>query len=604
MAREEPTSTAVIDGVTYSVESWRVEQQGRILEQVWDRGWSGGLGAFRRERSDTYYYGRNIDCSSPPFLRLPPSYTKITDATLSSNKPFYLLTAQDGASVNYIFVLQGRYAFKFDADDTYAYESTKDFGASAICGRPALFEGSWYVPLGDSVDAVKLTTVAAGAAADTWDDMAGPIKALHFAVGEDQGTSYLCRAYNTNQITKSSDASAWGSDFEVGDSSLEIRDLHSWKGELAVSKPDSVYMWDLQGNAHPILQAGERNQNPSSHVGKMSLSYGQYYYWTPLKAIWRFYGGAGNPIDPTAAKTWLGVALEGTVPFNEVSGSVAAWGRWLYATHNGDDTIFGWITDSGEVEWQGALYWTNSQAADFLAIVFVPGATAPVLVLYSYTDFYFIQLHSDGSPRTALGSNRGTASTTSYLWMPNIDFGLPGRQKQLRRMWATVEGAGSDQPITLGVYRDGAGTFAGIGSDITSDGTTEVAWTAGSNDLAYEVMPAIKIVTGAGYTPATSDPRVRVFGIQAVSPQIIRARIPLTVEGIASGSSIPTQHRNLLNLQNGPRVSITEPSEGGGTPDTYNGRIIFVSDAVTHGGTKRGAGWLVDVLIERYDLGS
>ena len=61
--------TAVIDGKTYAIEEWGIQQPGRLLKEEWVEGWAGGMGQTRILRGsprNRYPQAPHMDLSTPP----------------------------------------------------------------------------------------------------------------------------------------------------------------------------------------------------------------------------------------------------------------------------------------------------------------------------------------------------------------------------------------------------------------------------------------------------------------------------------------------------------------------------------------------------------
>ena len=205
-------------------------------------------------------------------------------------------------------------------------------------------------------------------------------------------------------------------------------------------------------------------------------------------------------------------------------------------------------------------------------------------------DLKYITLNADGSPRTALAANRGTASATSTWIGPEIDFGLPYETKQLRLMTVETENfptaGAAGVTLQLGVYRDGGSTTT-VGATITTAGTntTEREPTVGTTDTGYRFRPYLTLATGASYAPTSGDPRTLRLKMEARSPDIIRTVL------------LPSDKRNLFEmkkilrkLKNAGVKTIREPE----TNETFSGRIIAVNDTV-HANQQA-----VEVVISRF----
>ena len=188
---------ATINSVVYPITDWETVERGRVMKEEWTQGLAGGMGEFLRQSADGYYFALNMDAGHSPYIRLRPAFlNSLTGVTnLNELAATYTFVATDG-STNYIFLLAGQYGFKLSITGGTLH-STKDFGAGAACGRPALFEGKWYIPLGPTVEAVELTTIAVGAAADTYTSMGSSLFALAFATDMKEGTARLARAQHS-----------------------------------------------------------------------------------------------------------------------------------------------------------------------------------------------------------------------------------------------------------------------------------------------------------------------------------------------------------------------------------------------------------------------
>ncbi|HLE80612.1 MAG TPA: hypothetical protein VJA25_04900, partial [Dehalococcoidia bacterium] len=178
-----------INSKQYTAERWETAQQGQLLRQEWEGGWLGGMGAWDLRDPRRYYVCDGFDASQHPYLRLRPRFThNLTVAAFDLDKPVHKFVASAGGT-NYMFVLNDRRSIQVNLT-TLAIGVTTDFGAGAVCGRPALFGGEWYVGLGATVNAKKLTNVAL----NTWTDVGSPaVTALQFATRMQGATPQLVR---------------------------------------------------------------------------------------------------------------------------------------------------------------------------------------------------------------------------------------------------------------------------------------------------------------------------------------------------------------------------------------------------------------------------
>jgi hypothetical protein len=143
-----------------------------------------------------------------------------------------------------------------------------------------------------------------------------------------------------------------------------------------------------------------------------------------------------------------------------------------------------------------------------------------------------------------------------------------------------------------------ANTFS-IPVNVTAGGGA--AGTASSNrDTCYEVIPSIRFDTNqaSAFSPDTADPRIRAFGIRAVTPHTYKAIIPVTPDGMR-GSSLGVKDalKTLRGLKSSEGVPVREPTFN----TTFTGYVRDVREAVisaAHGEVQ----YAVEVTIERWIL--
>ncbi|KKL23722.1 hypothetical protein LCGC14_2422540, partial [marine sediment metagenome] len=143
----------------------------------------------------------------------------------------------------------------------------------------------------------------------------------------------------------------------------------------------------------------------------------------------------------------------------------------------------------------------------------VGGSVSQGAVGLANADLNYVQLNLDGSPRTALGRNRGAVSSTYEHYMGEISF---GRRVQARYMKVETENFNSTTSLQMKIHRDGGGADS-IGSAITSDDFHQIDFTVGTTDLLRRGRLRLTLDTNSSYAPATSDPRVLrgVLGIRS-----------------------------------------------------------------------------------------
>ncbi len=595
-----------INAVNYPCDAWEVVQQGQPLSRSFTKGFPHGMGQLTYGDPQRYYHCVYADPSSAPWIRVRPQLAfDLAAANVDSSKPAYAFVAEDGNGRDYAYILNDRYAYKVDIVGN-AIDETKDFGANSVCGRPVLFEGNWRIPLGDTNDAQTLTTVAIPAATDTYTAITG-IKARHFAALQDKTVANFARA-RLHNVSLSSDASSFGSEFEVGDSSLKISDLLVVAGELMVIKPDGPWNFDADGNSLPIIETIGRSLLADEYDGSNSHGHGAYGYWGGSSGLWRILAERAMPIGPESSPIWSTVTYVLSPPLigynNQIRWvSVAAWGRWIYASLlsvsvSAGDVLFGYIRDDGTVLWHGSMHRPTGTNVR-VAITPPAGASAgPILWIIIDGKIQGIKLAADGSPRTAIGdNNRGSAGINASLDASEDDFDLPDKEKQLRRMWAYAEGLPGDGTATISVRAslDG-GTMTTRGAAITTDGYTSRDLTPGSSDKFFRMLPELAMSMNGGYDPTGSDPRARSWGYEARTATIYRATIPAVPDEVRGGVGVEDTLQNLRRLLGASRVAIGEPDINA----TFNGEIVGVQEKAVK--TDSGTGYIIEVLVQRWDV--
>lgn len=638
-----PPMIITIDDIAYPCLRWGTVENVRVLERRYDQGFIGGVGIFSeavQTRPDQLYAAVNADISTFPYIRLLPRRitTDLTDKIFGSN-PTYMFVAEDANADEYLFIYGDRYAKK-----VYLHEpggdsllntvaSSKDFGAGAVCGRPVLFEGKWRIPLGDSVEWVTLTTVSDGGGADTYTGAsaggspAGSRRATHFATGMQEGVAQIWRAHNNDaddapaagvkscRVSSSADAITFGASFEVGDTSLPITDLLSIAGELFIPKPDAPYRFssDGGGNTFPIMEFVDKQQYLSGYTGDDGANsgcHGPYAYWTHSSGLWRVIGDNATPVDPMSEPHFSGLSLAATTAGGGAGMlpsyygrwlSATAYGHWMYATEAETGLWHGYINEDGTIRWLGTIFSSDgtSKTAISRACV-VTTSTAPILyVVDNNSMLYRIDLQEDGSIRkvSTPGTNRGGDDEISLVVAPETNFGEPEKQKQVRMMWVNTDDMASAFAIRCLVYRDRSTTPTQIGSDVASGGKQEESATPGSSDTFTDCHPALELDTGT-FAEATEDPRIRSWGIRAVTPHVYKAVIPVSPDGMRGFSlSVKDALKKLRDLKSGASIDVREPTYNA----TFTGYIRDVRETVLDSQHDQ-IGYALEVYIERWVL--
>ncbi|KKL66800.1 hypothetical protein LCGC14_2141370 [marine sediment metagenome] len=561
--KKKDTFQVSINAVPYEVLSWETISTAQKLERRYDKGFIGGVGPFSeavQSRPDQLHMAINMDTSSFPYLRLVPQRKSIdatTGGSVDGTNPTYWFAEQDTNGKVYVYMLNGRYAKKLSINNATLH-STKDFGANAVCGRPVLFEGDWCIPLGASVTATRLTTIAIDANVDSYTAFTGGEKALHFGIGMQEGIAQIIRggndsAQNAVDISASASSPSFGDDFEVGDSSLPITDVITVGGRTMICKADAPWYFSIDGggNAYQITELLDQEGDISTgnqFIGSNSGAHGPYGYYMHPSGIWRILGDNAVPIDMLSEPTFSTLAWNTTTPTQVGETyfgpwrSVATYGRWLYASEETAGVWYGYINNDGSVRWHGLLVsarGTSMTAKCRVGIVNV-GGTVMLYILDSAGLLLQMELATDGSIRHGKANSHGGDNEEGIAIAPQTDFGEPEKLKQVRMMWCYVDNMiSANFTINMVVFRDRALTPIKIGDSITGtggkkEGTPPVI---GTSDSFYSCFPALEYSTGA-ITEANEDPRISQFGIRCVTPTIYRATIPIDSRSQKGRSSV------------------------------------------------------------------
>ncbi len=617
-----------IDGLNYQAIDWRTVESAEVLERNYDKGFIGGAGVFSEDAQTgpgQFYMARNLDCFTYPYLRLRPKTIRTTLGDVDGQKPTYFFVDEDSGGREYLYVLQDRFAKKYDIAAN-ALDETKDFGAGAVCGQPILYEGFWRVPLGETVRAVHLATVAVPVTLDAWTSVANTDEQrffTHYAHHQSEGVAQVAASHNddpvvspnkANQVSFSAslDTPAFGDSVEVGDSTLEITGLQSVAGQIFVAKPDAPWRLsnDGGGNAYPIMEFVGKQKFLSGYTGEdgaRSASAGPYFYWTSSSGLWRIIGDNARPIDVASNRRFTGIALDALTPsFLGRWNSMATWGRWAYATDTTTGLWQGYIEEDGSITWGANLL--NISATMNVGIVGTKDN--PLLFVLDPVGIggrlFHMELEEDGSTRKILtpGQNRGNgegAAESGQIWMPETTFGQNGEKNlQLRGGWLEVDDLDAECTLTLRVHRDRAVTSTVVGASITNadgDGRHELKMTPGTNDTFRRLIPALRMAVSSDWDEDNGDVRVRGFGFRCVTPHVYAITIPLDGQAMrGSSSSRFDAIRNLRNLKSGFSVTVKEP----GLNATFTGYITDVQEQVQM--VAGQPSWALVLRMERWVL--
>lgn len=594
-----------IDGTQYPCREWKVEQQGQTIHEE-RTAFHGGMGDFYGRSSGGFYMSRQMHAAGGGFLRLRPALEETISLTsFGANANQGVFGFLEHSDVDYLYVLNGQYYWKINLSTSTVEISnpTHDFNSPSgdtTLGRPARFEGKWYLARSFFDNAVTLDTVGTTGNADTLTEITNPvaIKAMHFANIQDGLVSKIARAYRASDTKRANvDLSGDGATFagggEVGDGSNYIADLLSGPDGVIPCLADNIYRYSAEGEALAIQ--GYVGTAVSSQIayaaydGVNSFQHGPYTYWVHSTGLWRIIGENVLPIGPEAAREPVNMTLDNfeAYPAGDRWSSVTGWGEWLYATR-GDRLYYGRIVQDGLVEWQGVLFMVNGVGLKCFIT-----ESGPDLWVTRSGNIDRFTLNQDGSLSAA--KSYGAASTLFQFWLPAVTGG-PGMRdklKQWRKMWVDARNFSATAPLQLAAHMDRAAASTDVGATIEGSGLFERAWTPGTNDTAYEVIPTFEILTTAGYSPA--DPHIRAFGIEGVTAAVYRTRIMLTPDQLSGSLDVSSALKALQDLRNGPAVAVIPP----GMNSSFNGYVTGVAEqAVSIDG---GVGYAVDLFVTRWD---
>lgn len=245
------------------------------------------------------------------------------------------------------------------------------------------------------------------------------------------------------------------------------------------------------------------------------------------------------------------------------------------------------VTGSGSEEAGAAsvvMSWTLGASQDWAtcAASLRPGALAQ-----ANADLNYIQLANDGSPRTAMGRDRGAVSSTYEHYFAEVFF---EQQLQARYIRVETEGFDSTTSLQLKIHRDG-GAADSIGSAITSDDWHKVEFTPGTTDSLRRGRLAWTLTTNGSYAPTTSDPRTlrAVLGLRG--PDIYRCVLKL---GKSERQALA--ERKKLRKRKGSGIIQAKESWTG---TQYRCDVLSVRDLPMQDGEYQS-----EVVIRRYDVES
>lgn len=573
-------------GVLEYVDSGRFSDQEDVpdiipISESWPLGCPGGIGEIIRLSRDSfgYMYSDDVDSSVPGIIRFRgKKVTSSSPSNAATNVPTFCFLETDGTT-EFVYILNGRYGYKCKTSGSaITIETEKDFGASAVCGRPAKFGGVWYIPLGSAVDMTKLTTIAAtGAGADSYTAVTG-IKSDHLCTASVGAATALIRALAHN-VTVSTDGSTFGSNFPCGDSGSSIENLQAGASGIYIFKNNNAGR--LQGGVWQQLTRFEEGDKSSDFGSGSFVPSGSDSFLYNHRGIFFFDGDRVEELTPglnTTTRLSASIVPLAGLNFYECAYASDAWMYFLAAV-----TAPSTATRILAFDRKGNRWFTlTAPAGSARGLIVDTGQRLWNLDVTNNTIEHY-QLGKSGQPYNSL-STQGESSGTGNFYFPLTDMGYPNVLKQLRAFEADMRGLDASNTIRYNQAIDTT-TRAAFGSAFSSDG---VNINYASTPLTfYGISPGLTFaVNGSG------DPRLRNMIIRAsLRPESLR-RIEFTILTNLTYANGVTPEWNdgaqaLSNLQALNRAAPTTFTDPGG--NSLSIRIwdvtqtpVFVNDTTIH----------------------
>jgi hypothetical protein len=465
----------------------------------------------------------------------PPNYffdTVVNDSGADDGQPVRYIIANEAAEINV-------YKVSLDSGDFGTLLNTKTFSVTPTqpCGHPEEWnDGSntkWYLGLGDNNFIQRLTTIVSSTAADTW-TASGDADARHLKVVSNQ----LVRSTDENQVSVLAQGADplteanWGGDFFIGDVSANITELGEASGLGYVAKTNGFFEWDLTGEAVNVFP--EIGNTPRNGQG---MIYWHGGFLIPGNNLW--WTRTGKPVGPDSnPNNRANHPSLGTNNYlkHGLWHGLADIGGYIYAFYSTSNSGLGLVLQGREREegdppgW-GPIVWhaVNKMTADFddfhgIGISetseFSSSEIRPTLWFANGNNTLYVPLDKDGSLRSRRGDIHLFDSTTSVV-TGDFDFGIPRVAKQLHKIDGWAEDMQSGHLFRLKVALDG-GSFAAVGSDITTDGYFENFWTQDSSDTARSMLIEVLGIITDNFT-SQNGPHLRDVMVRAVAqPDVTR----------------------------------------------------------------------------------
>jgi len=431
---------------------------------------------------------------------------------------------------------------------TYHYVVFGSGGVTPQVGKSAQWVSAWRVPMGDSADAQTLTTVGAAPTADTWTVNYG-LGARHFCVKGNK----LARALSKRYVSLCSaddigNLGNWGAEYPVGPPDCVITDLVEWSDELAVCATDGMYMFDGVATSKqqlPLLGGLKDDDN-----GKNTLRMASFIFYPSADGFWRWQYGAHKRVDPDADRFYVKAVETTNEPLNLKHYGSAFCGDHVYhACYDGTNYLLlhGKLTEEGELVWDCLLSTTNAIKTVYL--------DSNRYLWFGYgNNLAYIVLSQGGE---ADGGNFGQASLVTTIYEREIILAEEAdvRLRMVKVITRNMPGATFKWQVFAS--RDG-GTFAQVGSDISTDGVIRCYFTAASNLTARRIRLKYIGTATAGFTPDTTPPEIIFAGVygEAKPDDAEEIKAVINLDGDRSAETVYTE---LKARENAGVVKVRHP---------------------------------------------
>ena len=226
---------------------------------------------------------------------------------------------------------------------------------SPVIGRPEVFAGATYVPLGDKAGArvmQKLATVGdiSAGTADTWEAADASTWAFSCATVTVEGVSKFIRAVNNKVNLTSSEPKTLAS-YEAAKDVADSSDIITWitemsDGLVAIHTATNLWLWDSDGNTYSLLPGQRFTRKKISALGvtyddfdgHMSASLSAGVVHTARDGFWFYQNGRiqNRSIDQIGQGTqnpYRRVPNISNIPFGNRHYATVVFNQWIYSIY-------------------------------------------------------------------------------------------------------------------------------------------------------------------------------------------------------------------------------------------------------------------------------